>query len=76
MNNELRNNKSRVYNSFRGALHIAMGGIYVVLGCATIYLKAFITVALSTAVAYIIGGLFLLYGIFRVWRGFIDMRNR
>lgn len=77
MDSELRNKKSRVYNSFKGVLHIAMGVIYIVLGCATIYMKAFLTVEISSAaVAYIIGGLFLLYGAFRLWRGLTDMRRQ
>lgn len=76
MEREDRNSKSKVYKSFKGSLHIAMGGIYIVVGCSMIILKALITMPLSTPVAYMGGGLFLLYGAFRVWRGVMDMRNR
>lgn len=73
MNIEDRNKRSKVYGNFRGSLHIAMGGLYLAVGIATIYLKSFIIFPLPAAAAYIVGGLFVLYGAFRIWRGWTDM---
>lgn len=76
MEREDRNNKNKVYNSFRGSLHIGMGGIYLAIGASVIYFKSFGVMELNDLTAYAIGGVLLLYGAFRVWRGWMDLKQR
>lgn len=76
MNPEERNARSKGYNNFRGSLHIGMGGLYLVIGSAVIYFKNFGALELSGAMAYSIGAAMLLYGGFRIWRGWMDLKQR
>lgn len=76
MNIEERNEKGKGYKNFRGSLHIGMGGLYLVIGGAVIYFKAFGAMALSAGVAYTIGAAMILYGGFRIWRGWMDLKYR
>lgn len=71
----LMDSKNKVYNSFKAALHIGMGGVYLAISIAVIYFKAFGTIPLTPTVAYIIGILTGLYGIFRLWRGWMDIKQ-
>jgi len=76
MNPEERNERSKGYKNFRGSMHIGMGGVYLVIGSAVIYYKHFGALELSGAMAYSIGAAMLLYGGFRIWRGWMDMKQR
>lgn len=60
----------------RSTLHIGMGVLYLVFGSAVIYLQKFGNLALPGIMAYAVGGLMLLYGGFRIWRGLRDARER
>ncbi len=60
---------------FRAGLHMVMGIIYVILGITVFYLKHFGTLELQSVIAYLLGGLFCLYGLFRLWRGYTDFRH-
>ena len=72
---EERNMRNRNYMRFRSTLHIGMGMFYIVVGTLILYVKYFGAMELPTGVAYALGSLMLLYGIFRLWRGLTDMRN-
>lgn len=61
-------------NRFRSILHIGMGGLYLVLAVAVIYLQHFGSVPLGRGTAIALGILLFLYGSFRLWRGFTDLR--
>lgn len=76
MNIEERNKGSRGYKGFKGSLHLGMGGLYLVVGTAVIYFKAFGAMVLSAGIAYAIGISMLLYGAFRIWRGWMDLKHR
>lgn len=76
MDHEERNMRNKGYTNFRGSMHIGMGGIYVALGCTIIYLKHFGAMELSPWASYIGGSIALLYGGFRIWRGWQYMRHR
>jgi len=73
MNQEDQTPKPRRFR-FRPALHIAMGILYLILAGAVLTMKQFGTVTLSPAISYGMGGLLLVYGVFRLWRGIQDMR--
>jgi hypothetical protein len=66
---------SNNYRNVRSVMHIGMGGIYLLFGGIIIAYRNFVTVQLSAAMAYGIGGLMVLYGAFRLYRGFADMRQ-
>lgn len=76
MNIDDRNKQGKTFSNFKGSLHIGMGGLYLVMGAAVIYLKAFGAMVLSAGIAYTIGVMMILYGGFRVWRGWVDLKNR
>ena len=75
MNNEDSRGENRGYRNVRSVLHIGMGGVYLLFGSIIIAYQNFGTLGLSPVMAYTIGGLMLLYGVFRLWRGFAGMRE-
>ena len=73
MDNEDSRGGNKGYRNVRAVLHIGMGGVYLLFGSIIIAYQNFGTLGLSPVMAYSIGGLMLLYGVFRLWRGFADM---
>jgi uncharacterized membrane protein HdeD (DUF308 family) len=55
-------------------LSLITGLFYIVLGIVIIVYKFFFTL-LEPAVAYPLGGLVMLYGVFRIWRAVSKMKN-
>ena len=76
MSYEDRNAENRTYNSFRTSLDLGMGVIYLIIGGIILYVKYFGTMELSSSYAYILGGLMIVYGLFRIYRGFQAMKQR
>jgi hypothetical protein len=76
MNNEDRNGRNDAYEKFRGTLHVAMGVLYLVIGSLVLYVKYFGAMELSSGIAYTLGTMMLLYGLFRLWRGITYMRQQ
>lgn len=74
MNIDDRNQRSGTYSNFRSSLHIGIGALYLVIGVAVIYFKAFGAMVLSSGIAYTIGAAMLLYGGFRIWRGWVGLK--
>ena len=74
MNPDERNTRSRSYNGFRGAMHIGIGLLYIAVGGIVGYLKSFGAIALSNAAAYGIMAAMVLYGGFRIYRGWMYLR--
>jgi len=75
MSNEPRDTGSS-YQRLRSSMHIGMGVLYIVLGGIAVALKYFGRFALDPAKAYLLGGLLIAYGLFRLWRGFRQLRDR
>lgn len=74
MNYEENSRKSKTYRNFRGSLHIGIGMLYLAIGGSSIYFKKFFgTFDLEPALTYVLGGLLIVYGLFRIWRGWRDM---
>lgn len=61
---------------FQPIMHLTMGVFYLVIGCLVIYVKYFGAIELSSGLAYTLGGLMIIYGIFRLWRGFSSLKQR
>lgn len=76
MSYDERNESTHGFTRFRSTLHLSMGILYLIFGSAVIYLQKFGNLALPGIMAYAVGGLMLLYGVFRIWRGLRDMRER
>lgn len=62
-------------NKLRTGLNVGMGVVYVVLGVLVLGMRVFGTIALPPTAAYVLGGVMILYGGFRVYRGITDIRN-
>jgi hypothetical protein len=75
MDNEESRGGNKGYRNVRAVLHIGMGGVYLLFGGIIIAYQNFGTMGLSPTMAYVIGGLMLVYGGFRLYRGFADMRE-
>ncbi len=56
-------------------MHIVMGFVYIIFGLLIFYVKYFGTIELSAGLAYALGGLLMLYGVFRLWRGFAMLKQ-
>ena len=74
MANSERNKSEKGYARLKAMQHIAMGIVYLVFAGVMFYLKKFGALDLSAGVAYALGGILVLYGIFRLWRGFAEMK--
>lgn len=62
---------------FRSLLHLAMGGIYLLLGFFVLYYRSFGSFKFEqTFMAYALGGLIVAYGLFRLWRGISSLKRR
>jgi len=66
---EDRLEQSKSYKNFRTGLDLGMGAMYTVIGIGVMYAKYFNVVELPDTFSYILGGLMVLYGMFRVYRG-------
>ena len=67
---------SKGLENFKNSMHLGMGAVYIVAGIAVLYFRYFGALQLSAGLAYGIGALMLVYGVFRIWRGFVGMRRR
>ena len=75
MNQDERNIGSG-YSKFRGVAHIGIGLLYIVVGGIVGYFKSFGAIALSNPVAWGITTAMVLYGGFRIYRGWMYLRAR
>ncbi|WP_406567581.1 C4-dicarboxylate ABC transporter [Chryseobacterium oryctis] len=55
-------------------LSLVTGFFYIVLGVVVIIYKFFFTI-LEPMVAYALGGLLILYGVFRIYRAILKIKN-
>jgi hypothetical protein len=74
MGHEERSN--RIYSHFRTSLDLGMGVLYLVIAGMILTMKYFGTMALDAKFAYILGGMMLAYGLFRIYRGIQGMRYK
>lgn len=74
-NFEDRNDRKTPMKRFQVIQHLGMGAFYLIAGSLVLYVKYFGTMELPTGLAYFLGIMMLLYGIFRIWRGFAELKN-
>lgn len=71
-----RPERSNTYERMKGTLHLTMGVFYLMAGTLVLYIKYFGAMELSAGVAYTLGTMMIVYGAFRVWRGFVAMKQK
>jgi len=76
MNREEEHSKTTRMHRFQATMHLVMGIVYILLGGVVLYIKVFGTIELSKGLAYALGGMMILYGAFRIWRGIALFRSR
>jgi hypothetical protein len=59
----------------RSIMHIVVGILYLILGIAAFLFQSFGKFDLGPAAAYGMGSLLVIYGAFRIWRGFTSLRQ-
>jgi ABC-type nickel/cobalt efflux system permease component RcnA len=74
MNNSTRGNQN-TYSLFRIVLDAGMSILYIVIAFFVMRRRSFGTIELSPAVGYALAGLLALYGAFRLYRVWIDIKH-
>lgn len=69
-------NKGHGLQRFQAIMHLGMGVFYILIGSLVVYVKFYGSMELPTTLAYALGSLMIVYGIFRLWRGFIALKQR
>lgn len=64
--------KFSAMNKYKWLRDLVMGIIYLAMAGFVIYFRRFGTIDLSSGLVYGMGGLLIIYGLFRVYRGFAD----
>jgi hypothetical protein len=76
MNYDERNQQNRGYRNFRTGLDFGMGIFYIIIGISVFYLRYFGAIELQKGYAYALGLLIIFYGIFRISRGVVGIRDQ
>lgn len=71
-----RPERSNTYERMKGTLHLTMGMFYLMAGSLVLYIKYFGAMELPAGVAYALGTMMLIYGMFRIWRGIVAMKEK
>ena len=61
---------------FQAGRHIVMGLLLMVLAWALVQYRKFGQLELSPMTAYVLAGILVVYGLFRIWRGTRELRER
>ena len=70
------NERERSRRGFRTPLDIGMGIFYVVIGIVIMVTKSFGYIAIPAIICYVLGGMMLVGGGFRFYRGIQDIRKK
>jgi uncharacterized membrane protein HdeD (DUF308 family) len=60
---------------WRAWMHMAMGVVYLLFAALIFNVKKFASIDLGPASAYVFSALLALYGVFRIWRGYTDLKQ-
>lgn len=61
---------------FQAGRHIVMGILLIILAWAVVAYRKFGTLELEPMVAYGLAGILVIYGLFRIWRGTRELKER
>ena len=69
-------NSNKTVRRFQAGRHIVMGLILIALAYAVVHFHRFGTLELSNMTAVTLAAIMVLYGLFRIWRGTQELRNK
>lgn len=69
------NRTKKSFNNIRGIMGMSMGVIYLVIACCVVYFEKIHQINIGETFSYIVAGLMAGYGIFRIYRGFKQMKG-
>ncbi|MBS1616721.1 MAG: hypothetical protein JST06_11460 [Bacteroidetes bacterium] len=69
-------NRNKVWRRFQAGRHIVMGLILMALAYALVRFRSFGAIELSATSAYTLGAILVVYGLFRIWRGGLELRKK
>ena len=61
---------------FQAARHMIMGLLLIFCAYLFIQRRLFANIEVSQTVAYVIAAILVVYGLFRIWRGTADLREK
>lgn len=70
------NRQRKSFDNIRGIMGMSMGVIYVIISFAVVYMQKAKQINIGDTLSYIIAALMAAYGIFRIYRGFKQMRGQ
>ena len=70
------NRQRKSFDHIRGIMGMSMGVIYIVIALAVIYMQKAKQIHIGDALSYIIAALMAAYGIFRIYRGYKQMKGQ
>lgn len=63
-------------NNARGIAGMAMGILYIVIAFFVVYFEQKKQIDIGAGLSYVLGGIMVLYGIFRMYRGYKMMKGQ
>lgn len=72
----MSSNRNRIMRRFQAGRHIVMGLILIALAYAVVHYHRFGTMELSNLTSYTLAGIMVVYGLFRIWRGTRELKER
>lgn len=76
MDHKPGNNRQRKsFDHIRGIMGMSMGVIYLIIALAVIYMQRAKQINIGDTLSYIIAALMAAYGIFRIYRGYKQMKG-
>ncbi len=70
------NRQRKSFDQIRGIMGISMGVIYVIIAFAVVYMQRAKQINIGDTLSYIIAALMAAYGIFRMYRGYKQMKGQ
>lgn len=71
----MQNNRGTAEKA-KGIVHVLIGIVYMVIGATVIYANNNKYIDIDNVMAYILCGLFTVYGLFRIYRGYLRIKGK
>lgn len=68
--------KNRSLRVFQAGRHIVMGILLIILAGLLVQYRKFGQLELSSTTSYVLAGILVVYGLFRIWRGTRELKER
>ena len=72
----MSSDRNRMMRRFQAGRHIVMGLILIALAYAVVIYHRFGTLELSSITSYTLASIMVFYGLFRIWRGIREIRDK